>query len=71
MGLNMGLPKRIWIEDILLSRNTLVSSKEKVLAPVVSKEGHAGSVLGQKRTYYLVYLKKCNSKPSFLLQTPL
>ena len=41
---------------------------KKVPGTVVSKEGHADSLLGHERTHY--NWKKCNFKQYFLLPTP-
>ena len=47
-----------------------LSGKEKVLDTAVSKEGHAHSILGHKRTNeYSFHWKMCNCNQCFLLPT--
>ena len=48
-----------------------LSSKEKVLDTVVSKESHADSLLEQEKIHYYWFTSKsCNCKQYFLLPTP-
>ena len=48
-----------------------LSDKEKVLGAVVSKEGHADSLLGRVRIHYNWFpWRRCNYKQCFLFPTP-
>ena len=69
----MGLPPWACVEKTIHELETLrLSGKSKVLGIVVSKDGHADSLLEHENTlYYLFSWKMCNCKPYFLLTTPL
>ena len=52
-GLNMSLPLQAWVGKSVHEVEThRLSGKEKVLGAVVSKEGHADSLLGHERTHH-------------------
>ena len=69
--LSMGLPLRAWVKKTVYGMETeRLSSKEKILSAVVSKEDHADNVLGYERIHhYWFSWKRCNYKQYFLLPT--
>ena len=48
--LNMGLP--LWVLIVYRVETYWLSSKDKVLGAVVSKEGQADSILGHEMSYH-------------------
>ena len=67
-GQNMDLPPWAYVEKTVHGVKThWHSSKEKVPGTVVSKEGHADSVLKHEMTHHYWFpWKKCNCKQCFL-----
>ena len=69
--LNMGLQLWSWVEKTVHGVKThWLSNKEKVPGRVISKEGHANSLLGHEITHQFWFCwKRCNCKLCFLLST--
>ena len=70
-ALNMILSIQAWVKQTVHGVEIhWLSSKEKVLCPAVSLEGHAKSLPGHERIYhYWLPWKRCNYKQCFLLPT--
>ena len=68
--LNMGLPQGVCVKKTVKGEETHhLSSKEKIVSILVSKEGHADSVLRCKRTYDNWFpWKRCNCKSTSYCQ---
>ena len=51
-GLNIGLPFQVWVKKAMHSVETLTQGNENLSDAVVSKEGHADTVLGHDRIHH-------------------
>ena len=72
IGLNGGLPLQACIEKIVHGvKIHWLFNIEKVPGAVVSKEGHAESILGHEKTHhYWFSWKRCNYNQWFIFPTP-
>ena len=57
-GLNIGLQWRTWVKKTVHGVETLLSGKDKVPGPAVSKEGYAAGSCDMKALIIMISLKK-------------